>query len=248
MARQCLFCSNPANTGEHLFSDWILEELKSTEPIRISIGSRPPVWKDGVEIIVNCVCGDCNSTWMSDLENENKSHMLPMMHSKRVELDPAQQKLLARWAILKSVVMEATNRKREVFYGVGERKGLMPPSPSLPNSTLVWIGRFSRKGFHAGGTDLWGKVDNVSRGFHGCVTTIVVGHLVIQVLTVHVLPRFRNHIVRPQCKPGAWDVKLINLWPTQGPLRWPPPVTFTQLGSDSIGKLFVRFSLGVNVN
>lgn len=248
MARQCLFCSNPVNSREHIWSDWILEDLKSARPIHIRIGRHTDVWTGNPEILVNCVCRKCNSGWMSDLENGNKPHIRPMMHDETIILKPSQQKLLARWAVLKAMVIEAAHRKRTPFYSESERVGLKPPSPFLPVGTSVWIGRFSNEGFHAGGTDIWRQEDEVPKAVHGCVTTIVVGHLVIQVLTAHVLARFANRIINVEGKPGAWDVNLLGIWPIFDALQWPPRLSFdTTHGPNSISRLIEKWKVGINI-
>jgi hypothetical protein len=184
---------------------------------------------------------------MSDLENLNKPHIGSMMHDKPITLEPAQQKLLARWAVLKAMVIEATNRGRTPFYGTDERIGLKPPSSFFPVGTSVWIGRLSRKGFHAGGTDVWRQVDKVPKALHGCITTIIVGHLAIQVLTVHVLAMFAARRHNLEHTPGAWDVNLLDIWPVFGTRNWPPPVTFTLQGSNSIGTLINKWKVGENI-
>ena len=247
MAKQCLFCLKTVDSAEHIWSDWILEDLQLYTPIRIRIGRKTDRWKDNPEMLVNCVCQRRNNEWMSDLENENKPHMRLMMNDKSVILEPEQQKLLARWAVLKAIVIEATNRHRPPFYEERERKGLVPPSPFLPVGTAVWLGRIPMKGFHAGGTDIWRAINKIANALRGCVTTIIVGHLVFQALTVHVLPVFVSCRIVPECEPGTWDSKLLDIWPIFGTHRWPPPVSFARKGIDSIGWLILRYSLGENI-
>lgn len=184
---------------------------------------------------------------MSDLENSNKPQIRAMMHDKPINLGPAQQKLLARWAVLKAMIIEAANRERTPFYGADERIGLKPPSSFFPVGTSVWIGRLSRKAYHAGGTDIWRQIDQVPRAMHGCLTTIIVGHLAIQVLTAHVLPMFATSRPSFECNPGAWDINLLDIWPVFGARKWPPPVTFTFKGPNSIATLINRWKLGEDI-
>jgi hypothetical protein len=247
MARQCLFCPNSVNSREHIWSDWILEDLKLTQPIRIRIGKHTDVWTDNPEIRVNCVCRKCNNGWMSEVENQNKPHILPMMHGAAITLTPRQQKLLTRWAVLKAMVIDTANRRRLPFYSDEERVRLMPPSAVLPVRTSVWIGRFSRKGFHAGGTDIWRQVGKVPKALHGCLTTIIVGHLAIQALTLHVRAMFATEQHSLEHNPGAWDVNLLDVWPVFGERRWPPPVSFTHKGASSIGRLVTKWKVGEEI-
>ena len=104
---------------------------------------------------------------------------------------------------------------------------MKPPLRSLPVGTLTWIGRLSIKSFHAELTDTFGEINHIPKAFHSSVTTIIVGHLVIQTVTMHALPQFATMHPRPICKPGAWDVNLLEIWPAFGDNRWPPQFTFT---------------------
>jgi hypothetical protein len=185
---------------------------------------------------------------MSDLEAQNKPQISAMMHGKGIVLDPMQQKLFTRWAILKAMVVEGSNRERPSFYDEFERKSLKPLASALPVRTSVWVGLFAGEGLHAGGTDVWGEIDNVARALHGCVTTIVVGHLAVQVLTIHVLPTFATRVFNLETLPGKWDAQLLNVWPVFGSIRWPPRISFAVKGPDSIGRLVYRFNTGEDVS
>jgi hypothetical protein len=95
---------------------------------------------------------------MSAIENENKPHMRALMNDKPTLLLPTQQKLLTRWAILKSMILDGSSPQRRPipFYTQDERTGMKPPSRALPINTLTWIGRLEVKAFHAGLTNTFG--------------------------------------------------------------------------------------------
>ena len=88
MAKQCLFCPNPVDSAEHLWSKWILEELKPAEPIHVRFGRTISAPVDNPEVRIKCVCQKCNNGWMSDIENDNKPHMLAMLHGRQTLLTP----------------------------------------------------------------------------------------------------------------------------------------------------------------
>lgn len=248
IVKQCLFCPRTVDSAEHVWSDWILKDLKPVEPIHIKIGKTMSKWVDSPEVRVKCVCQKCNNGWMSDIENENKPHMLVMMNDAPIILGPGQQKLLTRWAVLKAMVLDGSSPKRRIkFYSESERSSMKPPSRSIPVGTLAWIGRLSVKGFHAGLTDTFGQIGDIPKAFHGCVTTIVVGHLAIQVVTVHVLPMFATTRVHPVCKHGAWDINLLDIWPVFGQRRWPPSFSFELKGTTHhIAGLINRWKIGID--
>jgi len=251
MPRKCLFCPNPVDSAEHLWSDWILEDLKPVEPIHIKFGKTFAKWVDDPEVRIKCVCQKCNNGWMSAIESENKPHMLAMMNDKPTLLLPTQQKLFTRWAILKSMILDGSfpQRRPIPFYTECERTGMKPLSRALPVNTLTWIGRLEVKAFHAGLTNTFGEINGIPKAFQGCVVTIIVGHLVIQVLTMHVLPMFATNRIRPVDKPGAWDVDLLEIWPVFGEKSWPPRISFVLKGRTPhhIAHLINRWKIGEDI-
>lgn len=246
MIRECLFCPNPVDSAEHLWSDWILSDLKAATSIRVTIG-RDSTWVKSPEIKVKCVCHACNNGWMSRLEEANKLVIHAMINDDPCGLSKRDQNKLVRWAILKSMVLDFCNPKRALFYTKVERETLKDKS-GLPERSLVWLGRFPRKAFHVGGTDIWGEIQKTPRAGHGCVTTIIMGHLVIQVFTFHILVRqFASEQINIGCKPGDWNLNLLDIWPIASPLQWPPNVSFTERGASGIVSLLNRWKLGENV-
>jgi hypothetical protein len=245
MARQCLFCSNPVDSAEHLWSDWILKDLRMAPSVRITVGKLPSVWIASPEVKIEVVCRTCNNGWMGNLESANKGALKAMINDDPMWLSKKDQARLCRWALMKAMVIDAVNEERPTFYGDDER--LEVKSGTIPVGNLVWLGRLSSKGFHAGGTDIWGDVGEDPIGFRGNVTTIIVGHLAIQLLTGHVPAVFAQTHLNIGCKPGAWDVNLLDIWPTSEPLRWPPSRSFSLEGGHRIGELVNRWKIGRNV-
>jgi hypothetical protein len=215
-------------------------------PIKVTIGKAPSVYIDKPDARVKCVCSSCNSQWMSDLESANKPAIRAMINGDSYWLTEKDQWFLVRWVLMKAMVIESANRRRPFFYD-SQKKGQVKTGSAIPVGTLVWLGRISEKAFHAGGTDIWGEIDEISRAVHGCVTSIVVGHLAIQVLSGHVVQQFGSHKINLSCKQGAWHLNLLDIWPTTGPVRWPPSISFTLKGPDSIANLISRWKIGRNV-
>ncbi|HWY59007.1 MAG TPA: hypothetical protein VNZ03_31380 [Terriglobales bacterium] len=243
---QCLFCSNLVNSAEHIWSDWILEDLKLVTQIRIKIGKNPPAFTDDPELKVKCVCETCNSQWMSNLETANQPIIHAMINDDPCWLSKKDQTKLTRWAMLKAMVIEAANRERKPFYDDQERQQIKTGS-GIPIGTMVWLGRFSTKSYHAGGTDIWRPVDEIPKAIHACVTTVIIGHLVLQILTAHTRQQFATRRENLYCKDGPWKVNLLEIWPLKEPLRWPPALSFAERGTDSIATIINRWKLGENI-
>lgn len=246
MPRQCLFCENRVDSAEHVWSDWILKDLNPVEPLRRQIGKHTDVWSDNPEVLVRCVCQKCNNGWMSDLEAKNKPLIHAMINDEPCALSGDDQTALTRWVLMKAMVLDVVNSKRRPFYST-EEKTEIKSGLSIPLGNLVWLGRLSVKAFHAGGTDVWADIDQQPKGFHGCVTTIVIGHLIIQVFTGHLLQQRAIDSLRINCKEGAWDISLLDIWPVAAPLRWPPSLSFTLRGPNPIRGLIKRWKIGQEV-
>ncbi len=114
-----------------------------------------------------------------------------------------------------------------------------------PPLTLVWIGRMDGKHLGNFGTDFtvnWGE--NNKRIGMGSAFTMVVGHFVTQVVTVH--PELTGvEIPAVPCKMGNWQESLIQIWPITKPvINWPPKVSFTNGGTQGIAYLMDRWRIG----
>src|SRR5437867_1030127 len=101
-------------------------------------------------------------------------------------LDTSQQVLLATWAVKTAMVLDSTNtRERSAFYTEAECEQLRLTS-TIPAHTRVWIGRSALNGLHADGTDVGlNGPDGATKIATGNASTFIVGHLALQVFTVH---------------------------------------------------------------
>lgn len=115
MARQCLFCPNSVNSKEHVFSNWIIKDLKHAEAIKATIGKKPPFYLAKPEIKVGVVCKSCNNSWMSDLETDNKVAIQAMINDDACSLTTKDQMQLSRWSVMKAMVVDAINAKGPFF-------------------------------------------------------------------------------------------------------------------------------------
>lgn len=244
--RQCLFCNNVADSKEHLWASWILERVKWA-PIRHSIGNSPVKILATPELKVKSVCKQCNNGWMSALEQQNKPLMGCLMQDIYAPIDHSQQSSLTAWAMKTAMVLDSVNtRDRTLFYQKGECENLRVSS-AIPPRTEIWIGRYSvRNTLGAFGTDLGIAMPEAPKAATGCATTILAGHLAIQVLAVHVLPEYKDQAVGGIApKPGRWNDLLTKVWPIGSqPIIWPPPLSFVETGPLAIATLMGRWKIG----
>lgn len=242
MSRPCLFCPNAATTKEHLWSDWILKSIPPRKhPIRATIGKAAPREFYG-DIRVRCVCGPCNHGWMSALESMVKPFVGAMIHDLSISITPEQQKTIAVWALKTAMVLEATiSQAGHRLYTRSDCEQLRTHSV-IPDRSLLWLGRISESGVFASGTHIW-LVDNVTRSCDGQVSTFTVGHLAMQVLTIHA-PQNAGP-VQTICRAGPWDESLLGIYPANQMVKWPPPLSFSvRSGSVLFAQLRDRWKIG----
>lgn len=243
----CIFCSGQSGSREHLWAAWIHQRIRRREPVRIDFADRPVKWSNNPEIKVKTVCGTCNNGWMSSLEQACIPLIGSLMQDLATPLDPAQQKLLSAWVVKTAMVLDSTNtRKRKLFYDRTECENLRLSS-TIPNRTRVWIGRSALGGLHADGTDVGIERPKGTKIAVGNATTIIVGHLALQVFAVHAFPQHQNESIEPSPSPGTpWDDLLVQIWPGRThSVNWPPRLTFTRTGTrQHIGQLLYRWRIG----
>lgn len=112
--RQCCFCSNPANSKEHYFSKWLKKEILNSDNRLPFNMTRHLVWgKDGiarkgkhfnqghpVTRSVRSVCVQCNTGWMSRLQDRAKATLLPLATGVWPPMGSADYTALASWATM----------------------------------------------------------------------------------------------------------------------------------------------------
>lgn len=183
---------------------------------------------------------------MSDLERQNIPLIGCLMQDIATPVDAAQQFSLAIWVMKTAMVMDSVKgRAKPLFYQRPECVR-MREERKIPEKTQIWIGRYSAGGLGAIGTDLVvAKPHNPKAGL-GCATTVIVGHLAVQVLAIHLDPADDvEDIVDIAPKAGPWDDLLLPIWPIGSrAIMWPPAVTFTNGGERSIAKLADRWRIG----
>src|SRR5262249_47646167 len=156
---------------------------KTRQPIRHRIGKMETKFVSP-NLKVRIVCGQCNNGWMSDLETKNIPLVGCLIQDFSTPLDISQQTSIAVWATKTGMVVDCV-RPRSLFCSKQESEQLRLQS-RIPENTVVWIGRYFGSALALYGTDI--RLDmsaEVTKIGFGCVTTILVGHLIIQSLTIH---------------------------------------------------------------
>jgi len=246
--RYFIFCDNQAKTREHLWPEWILKKVK---PGKVTgfIGHNTNLtftaeWK------VRTVCKSCNEGWMSALEVANTPLIGPPIDDISITLSEPQQWAIAAWSVKTAMVMDSTTvAARPLFYTQTERDELKSSSLT-PRGTAVWLGRFlGLRSIGAVSVDTKYRISGVDELCPGRITTFLLGALVIQVMTVHILPEYGDRRIRIDPAQGPWDHLLVTAWPTAGrKIYWPPILAFDDSGTlTDLSTLFDRWELGTQV-
>ena len=163
---------------------------------------------------------------MSELESENIPIIGRLMENTATSLDAAQQTSLALWAVMKAMVLDAVNAKNRGHFFTRNECESLRLHRTIPDKTVVQIGAYVRRGYSADGTIVWLDFPKAPKAAKASVSTFVIGHLVIQAVTVHHEPEHEDAPVEGvTIRDGEWDKLLLPIWPigTQ-PVTWPPQV------------------------
>ena len=191
------------------------------------VGTGPLVTLNDPDPKIKCVCKTCNEGWMSSLEDASRNIVGPLLHDVSMWIDAANQEMIARWSLKTAMVFEAlTFRGRTAYYSKSERESLRVISPS-PHRTNVWIGRFHRTGLGAFGLDIKAGTETLMGIVNAYCTTFVVGHLVIQVVTLHAPVEYDSSNINLSAKGGWLMGSVVPIWPTERTISWPPKISFT---------------------
>jgi hypothetical protein len=224
----CAFCSNKPDSKEHAWPEWIINRLYTgTQRIIGSIeGNKAQVDATQKALKVPCVCEPCNSGWMHQLEDTVIPLMTPMLDGADTKLNIPHQWIMARWAIKTAMIFEYATHERSLFYTDEERSAFKPPLSASPTFSFAWLGHYTpgAEGFTIATFGMDGYAANAAGpSIAPYQTTLVFGHLLIQVVTVRPNEsETRTAVIHPQ--PGPWHLNSVRIWPPQKAIAWPPVI------------------------
>ncbi len=211
-------------TGEHVFPQWISRAFAPYFPyykaVRTFGGvSQRPRYPSKLDAQAREVCGpNCNSGWMSRLEERMQPLLTPLMLGEDHRLLSIEdQRLIAVWATKTALMISLIGQKSgpgEVhrvsdehyrrFYERREPLGLVFLA-AYEGPTPTWFGQ----------SDFWVRKDNPALAEGYCLTT-QIGCLVFQIINGHGL---QDADIRPDVGSRG---NVIKIWPSTGMKRWPP--------------------------
>jgi hypothetical protein len=225
----CIFCSSEGKMSkEHLWSEWARKAIEADTGQPVSVVPHVIEKSDGsnkqwdapvFSATLNKVCRDCNSTWMSDVEELTKDLVLPMLRNEQVLLGKEEQLCLAAWGYLKVLVHQRVDRQQilpaDRYRGFHAHlsNGVM----SLPRSATVFLAAHKGRAIDGGYTQHL-IVDRDELGQPFFMATFTLRQVVLQVFDNLHLPVG----IAPERPPSIAD-RDAQIWPvSELPVRWPP--------------------------
>lgn len=182
---------------------------------------------------------------MSDLESQARRIIGPMCQDIGIWLSAEEQAVIARWCVKTMMVFESlTNPNRKRWFG-REKRRLLRLNKPLPKRLYIWVGRYSSTGIDVNGKDMDLVIPNIPKARNGCLAHILANHLVIQIASVFVPPKYDHVPVVVRPKPGPWADAIIRVWPASRTVAWPPRASFYPRTYPTLADLAGRFSVGV---
>ena len=245
-SNQCIFCPNPADSKEHIWSDWILKLLPEGKD-----GIFTRMDRDGVihtrkalkpDVTAKVVCEkDCNNGWMSrKLEEPMKAATSDIiLANKRKAFTSDECVSMAAWAFKTTVLANHIGLENEPFFPDWERHAFAR-NLSIPFGVQVWLAQ-RNAGYLTGTFRSIQRFQQESGPimphlirppdspymFKSYTCTFVIGLLAIQVLALRwAQSDLRRGFGDPAPKiidNGRFAEHVIPIWPNYGfSAVWPP--------------------------
>jgi hypothetical protein len=122
--RLCAFCGKPGTmTKQHIWPKWlkkIVPQVASShtqvsgEFLTFKPGAKTPPRKEAIfqgpagSRKIKNVCERCNNGWMSQIEQAAMGSAIPMINNLACTISPQEQRVLASWFALMTMMIEFT--------------------------------------------------------------------------------------------------------------------------------------------
>jgi hypothetical protein len=123
MSTRCVFCGAEGGlTNEDVLPRWLLRALEDASVTGTVVyrqskgcpGDEPAVHSrhgTSLEAKARAVCGRCNSSWMSQVEQSVSGILPQLVKGRRALLDRKDQEALARWSVKTILMLQHTHKR-----------------------------------------------------------------------------------------------------------------------------------------
>jgi hypothetical protein len=261
---KCIFCGGHDLTKEHIWAKWlnpylpkyIVNHTISFETIFPDRLVHETQLRSGSVQSgrLRRVCRSCNTGWMSNLQEETKPILLPLILGQNSNLHRKAQSILSSWIAMFAMVAEFLDKTETRVAISPEDRLFLKTNLTAPPNMKIWIGYYERDKwpgvwFHA--TFPISDQSHVPRRSllgvdfpNTQTTTIVIGKLYIHVLSSDIAG-----IVRKQEFVGNERKLLyrIHAYRRLSPLTWPPPRRMSDRDADAIASAFSERGLRIAI-
>jgi len=230
---KCAFCGEGSLSKEHLFADWLRDYFPRTNDDKHVEGIIEYLPNRKVSHItsqghsgskkIRRACEDCNSGWMSQLDNNVRNILPPIFKGYPGIIDQSMQAALAAWFTKIAIVGDCDIRKKNSYIPQEERTEFtLRKSPS--RDWKIMISSYEGTSWkdlcifqHGGKLDISPVGEpNGLRGEGGYVQGTIIG--IENMIAIVLATNFRDF----EFKIGR-NLSLFfeRISPTQGTIQWP---------------------------
>lgn len=162
--RACVFCLRPAKmTSEHVWGDWLKSYIpriankhtlhrqligrlgtRAASTLDIRAGSSP------IHSSVRVVCEQCNTDWLSKIQQEAKPHLLPLVQGQTNHLIGVEaQTAIAKWATMATMTAEFIHGRFASIAISQEARTTFKERRQPFANWRIWIGHYHRRRWDA---------------------------------------------------------------------------------------------------
>jgi hypothetical protein len=231
--KKCAFCTRPADSPEHVFSDWMLSLLPPNERYicnerLVSRDEYIRYPRKKIRVVAKVVCTRCNNNWMSALESRLKPILKDALFDEvHRTFSPAQLETIAAFAFKTLVLANHKDLATTPFFTAAERFRFRR-ALHIPNGVQVWMA--TRKAIAGKYFGFWksayGKSDkHFSYGFANYICTWNFQNIVLQIVATKWQDKRRRNTTPPISFPQEdyWKDASILIWPSpSAEIQWPP--------------------------
>src|SRR5262245_10660338 len=148
-SKTCIFCDkshSKAPSKEDVLARWIAAEFPEAYfEITQTKSYKSFKSRGNLGILSRHPCTGCNNGWMSDLENEAKPLLAPMMNGTTLDLTTSQQLVIAKWFTKTIMVYEFMDADVKPYFGRQQRNRFYK-SLLIPPLTFIFLAAYMCKG------------------------------------------------------------------------------------------------------
>ncbi len=253
--KKCAFCTRPADSREHIFSDWMLEMLPRGERYvfnerNVKTGEYVSYKGRRVKLTAKVVCTSCNNHWMSDLENDVAKPAMQnlLMGEHSANLDSTARRWIAVFAFKTLILANHKDSRTTPFYGSADRVRFRKEL-AIPNGVQVWMAtRAVIPGKYYG---VWKSASGLSdqaspHGFATYICTWNFQNLVLQIVAMKWKDKRRKKTipVGTLVQNEDWRGISLPIWPiTDDAIKWPAAVRLADEAFTAFRDRFDNFAV-----